>query len=114
MCLKRKTNKPEPMSDIRRAILMYVPAEVRMKIYGERHSKKRKSKIIWMLTKLYAILIGCMILEYVLENDPFWYGYFLGVGILTLMLVWIAYIRLGEEWRPPSNEEMNELGDELI
>ena len=114
MCLKRKTNELEPISDTRRAILTHVPADVRMKIYGSRHNKEMKNTLIWTLTKIYAILVVCTILEYILDNDVFWYGYFLGVGVSVLMMMLALYNKVKHEWRPPSNEEMNELGDELI
>ena len=97
----------------RRAILTYVPAEVRMRVCGELRKKKR---LYFSITPLIIglILIGYSILNYMLGGDPFVYGYIAGCGVMSAVTLALFYKIADKMWLPPTNEEMNELGDELI
>lgn len=97
----------------RRAILTYVPAEVRMRVCKE---LKKKKRLYFSTAPLIIglILVGYSILNYMLEGDPFIYGYIAGCGIMTAITLALFYKIVDKMWLPPTSEEMNELGDELI
>jgi len=103
------------MSEERRAILTKVPAEDRMRIYAEFRNESQRILIRWglvipIISTVAAILMFMSIIPYPVLDE---------IDIMSIGIVWTIFFAMscftvGARWRPPSAEEMNELGDELI
>lgn len=103
------------MNKERRAILTKVPAEERMQIYAEFRKESQQTLIRWGLvipafSTVVAILMFMSIMPYpVLDEFDV-----MGIGIVWTIIFAMSCCTIGARWRPPSAEEMEELGDELI
>lgn len=101
------------ISPIREYVLTHVPADERMRIYARTKERMRKelpkSGIMGM-----AILVFAMVLNALLDSDPFIYGYIIGIGLMFLAVFCIVYTHGGNGFRPPTQEEMDMMGDRII
>lgn len=103
------------MNDERRVILTKVPAEDRMRIYAGIRNESQRILIRWglvipIISTVAAILMFMSIIPYpVLDEMDV-----MIIGIVWTMVFAMSCCTIGTRWRPPSAEEMNELGDELI
>lgn len=97
----------------RRTILTHVPADVRMRVCEEL-KKKKKMYFISAPILIGIVLAGYTLLNYMLGGDMFIYGYIAGCGVMTAVMLIILYMIVDRIWLPPTAEEMEEIGDDLI
>ena len=101
------------ISPIREYVLTHVPADERMQIYARTKERLRKELPKNGIMGI-AILIFAMVLNTILVRDPFIFGYIVGIGLMFLMIVCLAYTHGGYGYRPPTQEEMDSMGDRII
>lgn len=101
------------ISPIREYVLTHVPADERMQIYARTKERLRKELPKSGIMGI-AILIFAMVLNTILDRDPFIYGYIVGIGLMFLALLCLAYTHGGNGYRPPTQEEMDLMGDRII
>ena len=116
---KRKQKKP--MSSTRRAILTHIEASERMKIHQEEMDKRKKEvpRAIGLCIALYGIFAIAEYLGGILGfidayKVIFWIGLLLGALTQALLILFNIWHSEDTGFQPPTYEEMNELGDEII
>lgn len=101
------------ISPIREYVLTHVPADERMQIYARTKERLRKELPKNGIVGI-AILIFAAVLNTILDRDPFIYGYIVGISLMFLGLLYLTYTHGGNGYRPPTQEEMDSMGDRII
>lgn len=95
------------MNERRKAILMYVPDDVRTRVYDDVVKKKGKwlsHSVPWL-----GVIFMLCILWNITPNVPYIWGYITGCFMIAVSLLYVGYKYTGYDWRPPSIEDKNEL-----
>ena len=111
----KKNMKDKGMGVCRRTILTNVPAEDRTKVYTYLYGKDVRVQFTILLIFAVVYFTGWIAAVYFTfdEYRYFLCGYACGNGVMFIMFTAIFYRYMGKMWRPPNNDEMIELGDEL-
>lgn len=116
-----KREQKKPMSSTRRAILTHIEASERMRIHQEEMDERKKKipRYIGLCIALYGIFIIAEYLGGILEiidayEVMFWIGLLLGALTQALLILFNIWHSEDTGFQPPTYEEMNELGDEII
>ena len=108
--MKRKDKK---MGYDRRAILTCIPSAKRKEVYAQLRGNRLRTimpLVIWAVA-----FTGCLTLyNFITIENQYIYGIVIGTDLFIGMLMFAVYGAIGTLWREPDDEEMDELGDEII
>lgn len=103
------------MNDERRVILTKVPAEDRMKIYAQYRKESQQMLLRWgLIIPIFSVIAAVLMFTSTVPYPVLDEMDVMVIGIIWTVIFAISCRTIGSRWRPPSAEEMNELGDELI
>ena len=108
--MKRKDKK---MRCDRRTILTCMPSAKRKEVYTQ--LKENRVRTIAPLI-IWAVVFSVCITLYNLFTieDQYIYGIVIGMDMFIGMLVYAVYDSMGDLWAEPNEDEIKELGDEII
>lgn len=99
----------------RKLILTKIEASDRMRIYQE--MLVHRKRLMMMYIPIFLIIsiaeMTCLYFE-ILDPPTMDMMDVCLVGIICCISTYLAAMSIGVLWRPPTAEEMNELGDEII
>lgn len=108
--MKRKDKK---MGYDRRTILTCIPSAKRKEVYTQ--MRENRLRMILPLVIWAVAFTGCLTLyNFITIENQYIYGIVIGTDLFIGMLLFAVYVTIGTLWREPDDEEMDELGDDII
>lgn len=105
--------KRNEIGPAREYVLTHVPAEERMRIYAGARGYMKKELPKTAFLGVLPIAAG-MIANHFTDQDMFLYGYIIGIGMVFLAFVCLTYRAAGALFRPPTQTEMDMIGDKIV
>ena len=105
--------KDREMRCDRRTILTCIPSAKRKEVYTQLKDNRLRTimpLVIW--TVVFSVCIA--LINFFTNEDQYIYGMVIGMDMFIGMLVYAVYDSMGDLWAEPSEDEIKELGDEII